>query len=53
MEQTFYVGVRLPKKTYDALLARKNSSEVQVSLAALIRHLLGESLGVNGKKRRR
>lgn len=53
MEPSFYIGVRVPKKTYDALLARKGESEVQVSLAALVRHLLDESLGLNGKKRRK
>jgi hypothetical protein len=55
MEQSVYIGVRLRKETHDALVKRQLASEVQVSLAALVRHLLDESLGIkrkNGKTRR-
>ena len=55
MEQSVYIGVRLRKETHDALVKLQQASEVQVSLAALVRHLLDESLGVkrkNGKARR-
>lgn len=55
MEETIYIGVRISRRAHDALVKRQQASAVQVSLAALVRHLLDESLGVkkrNGKVRR-
>jgi hypothetical protein len=51
--ESHYVGVRVSKATYAALVARQNESEVPVSLAALVRHLLDQSLGVKKKNGRR
>jgi hypothetical protein len=56
MEESFYIGVRVGKQTHDALRKLQQASTVEVSLAALVRHLLDQSLGLketNGKKRRR
>lgn len=56
MEDDTLLSVRVPKETYDALLARQRTSEVDVSISAIVRSLLAESLGVkrvkkNGRKR--
>ena len=52
------ISIRLSKETYDALLARQRESEVDVSISAIVRSLLAESLGVrraskkNGRAKR-
>jgi hypothetical protein len=56
MEQSFYIGIRVGKSTHDALRKRQQASPIEISLSALVRHLLNESLGLketNGKRRRR
>jgi hypothetical protein len=53
----YYLGIRVSKRTHDALRKMQEDSTIPVSLNALVRHLLDQSLGfekeTNGKKRRR
>jgi hypothetical protein len=46
------MGVRISKATHDALRKRQTEEPIRVSLAALVRHLLDESLGVKRKNGR-
>jgi hypothetical protein len=49
------LSVRLPRSTYDALVQRQAASPIDVSLAAVARHLIDEGLGIkkkNGKAKR-
>jgi len=51
-----YIGVRVPRRTYDAIVKMREASPIQVSLTAVVQHLLEEALGLekqaNGKRRR-
>lgn len=55
-EQDHPISIRVTKSTYDALVARQRASPVDVSLAAVVRHLIDEGLGIkkpkNGKAKR-
>jgi hypothetical protein len=56
MEEMLYIGVRIPRRTHDAIVKIQQASRIQVSLTAVVQHLLEEALGLekqaNGKKRR-
>jgi hypothetical protein len=56
MQETVYIGVRVPRETYDALVARQKKESIDVSLSAVIRRILQVGLEktkgrTNGKKR--
>jgi hypothetical protein len=57
MEEMLYIGVRIPRRTHDAILKMQKASPIQVSLTAVVQHLLEEALGLekqaNGKRRKK
>lgn len=54
MEDTVYIGVRVPRDVYKALVARQKQATIEVSLSAVIRDLLRTGLAkANGKRERK
>jgi hypothetical protein len=56
-DDSVHLGVRIPKATHDALLDRQKKASddagAEVSLAALVRALIEEGLGIRKPKARR
>jgi hypothetical protein len=54
-EQMLYLGVRVPKRTHDAIVRIQKASPIHVSLTAVVQHLLQEAIEnkENSKRRRK
>jgi hypothetical protein len=57
MEEMLYIGVKIPRRTHDAIVKMQKDSPIKVSLTAVVQHLLEEALGLekqtNGKRRKK
>jgi hypothetical protein len=50
--KTIYLGLRIPRETYDALVKLQKKDENGVSLSFIVRSILRQYVRNNGKARR-